>query len=388
VRSGRIPEAVVDQSVRRVLRAKFAAGLFDDPFTDERLAATALLSRENREAARRVAHRSLVLLKNEGAVLPLSPEKGRIALVGPLADSAEDLLGPWAGEGKKEETISILAAMRASLRGGQLVEVADADVIVAVMGESRELSGEAASRSSLDLPDGQQQQLAELAARGKPVVMVLLSGRPLAIPWAAEHVDAIVQAWFPGTEGAQALVDVLLGAVNPSGKLPMTMPRATGQVPIHYAALPTGRPANPEDRWTNKYLDLPIGPLYPFGHGLSYTRFEYSDLRLSAPSIAVDGSLVVSAAVRNAGERAGEEVVQMYVTDLVASVSRPLQELKGFQRIALSAGETKRVSFTIARDQLRFWKKGWLVEPGTFRVMLGGSSAGGVEGRFEVVEKK
>lgn len=388
VRAGRVPESVVDEAVRRVLRAKFAAGLFEDPFTDEHRAASVLLTREHRDAARRVAHRSFVLLRNEKDLLPLNASAGTIAVAGSLATSKEDLLGPWAGEGKGEETISILEALRATARGARVVQVPDenpsaardADVIVAVLGETREMSGEAASRASLDLPGSQQQLLEQLVATGKPVVLLLLSGRPLSIAWAAEHVPAIVQAWFPGTEGAQALADVVFGAVNPSGKLPVTVPRSVGQVPIHSGALPTGRPAT-EDRWTNKYIDLPIGPLYAFGHGLSYTRFEYSDLRLSARSITPDGRITASVTVRNAGDRAGEEVVLLYVSDLVASVSRPIRELKAFRRIGLRPGETQRVELTIGREQLQFWgADGWTVEPGEFNVQVGG-----LEAKLEVV---
>src|SRR5438105_1267408 len=258
----------VDQAVRRILRTKFRAGLFDKPFTDE--SQTIPL---NRAAARRIAQRSIVLLKNEGNVLPLK-KSARVALVGPLADSKEDMLGPWAGRGAAEDVVSVAAAAPGRS------EIADADVIVAVLGETREMSGEASSRSSLDLPGDQQKLLESLVATGKPVVLVVMSGRPLSIAWAAEHVPAIVQAWFLGIEGGNAIADVLFGDVNPSGKLPVTVPRSVGQVPIYYSRLPTGRPGNPQDKYTNKYLDLPLGPLYPFGFGLSYTRFEYSDLRV------------------------------------------------------------------------------------------------------------
>ncbi|HEY8132600.1 MAG TPA: glycoside hydrolase family 3 N-terminal domain-containing protein, partial [Thermoanaerobaculia bacterium] len=317
IREGRLPMSVVDRAVRRVLRMKAQAGLFDDPFTNETAAPTL-----DRDAARRVAQRSIVLLKNELDLLPL-PKSSKIAIVGPLADSKVDMLGPWSAQGKAEDAVTPLEAI-------PHVPVEQADVIVAVLGESREMSGEAASRTTIDLPGDQQKLLESLVATGKPVILVVMSGRPLAISWAAEHVPAIVQAWFLGSESGNALADVLFGDINPSGKLPVTAPRATGQVPIYYAHLPTGRPPNVEDKYTSKYLDVPIGPLYPFGFGLSYTKFEYSDIR-------VDG-FRVSATVRNAGNRAGEEIVQMYVADPVASVSRPVKELKGFQRVALKPG--------------------------------------------------
>jgi beta-glucosidase len=364
VREGRLPLSVIDQAVRRVLRMKFRAGLFDDAFADEKQAVPM-----DRDAARRVAQRSIVLLKNEGDLLPLTKAGRKIAVVGPLADSKEDMLGPWSAQGKAEEVVTPLEAI------GAHVPVDQADVIIAILGESREMSGEAASRTSIDLPGDQQKLLESLVATGKPVVLVLMSGRPLAISWAAEHVPAIVQSWFLGSESGHAIADVLFGDVNPSGKLPITVPRATGQVPIYYAHLPTGRPANPDDKYTSKYLDVPIGPLFPFGFGLTYTKFEYSDIR-------VDG-FKVSASVRNAGDRPGEEIVQMYIADPVASVSRPVKELKGFQRISLQPGEGKRVEFTIKRRDLQFWSdKGWIAEPGEFKVWIGPSSATGLEGKF------
>jgi beta-glucosidase len=369
VRAGRLPESVVDRAVRRVLRMKIKAGLFDDPFTPE-TAAPPL----DRDAARRVAQKSIVLLKNDGDLLPLPKSGRKIAIVGPLADSKVDMIGPWSGQGKAEDCMTLRDAIPSA------VGVDEADVIIAVLGETREMSGEAASRSSIDLPGDQQKLLESLVASGKPVILVVMSGRPLAIPWAAEHVPAIVQAWFLGTESGHALADVLFGDVNPSGKLPVTFPRATGQVPIYYNALPTGRPADPNDKYTSKYLDTPIGPLFPFGFGLSYTKFDYSNLTIKG--------LTFSATVRNSGTRDGEEIVQMYINDPVASVSRPVKELKGFQRVALKAGESKRVDFTITRSDLQFWSEGgWVVEPGDFKVWIGPSSASGLEGKFEFTGK-
>jgi beta-glucosidase len=405
VRAGRLAESVVDTAVRRVLRAKFLVGLFDDPFTSELTSKAVTLTPEHRNIARRVAQKSIVLLRNEGNLLPL-PKTRKLLVVGPLADAKADMLGPWASQGKPEETISVLDGIRAALppdaalqhvRGAGIVDGTDedraaaveqarsADVIIAVLGEERDMSGEAASRTSLDLPGRQQSLLEALVATGKPVVLVVMSGRPLAISWAASHVPAILQAWFLGTEGGNAIGDVLFGAVNPSGKLPVTVPRATGQVPIYYAQLPTGRPATAEDKYTSKFLDVPIGPLYPFGFGLSYTKFEYSDLKISATVMPKDGRITVSAIIRNRGERAGEEIVQLYVRDPVASVSRPVRELKAFRRIGLEAGEMKRVEFTITRLDLQFWLSDrWVVEPGQFHVWIASDSSSGLQGMFEV----
>src|SRR5438445_2398306 len=265
VRRGELSPAIVDRAVRRVLRIKDQAGLLDHPMANERGVMPL-----DRDAARRVAQRSMVLLKNDNDLLPLPKSGRKIAVVGPLADSKQDMLGPWSAQGKAEDCVTLREVMRDS------VAVDDADVIIAVLGETREMSGEAASRASIDLPGEQEKFLESLVATGKPVVLVVMSGRPLAISWAAEHVPAIVQAWFLGTESGHALADVLFGNVNPSGKLPVTIPRSTGQVPIYYNHLPTGRPPNPDDKYTSKYLDVPIGPLYPFGFGLSYASFAYS----------------------------------------------------------------------------------------------------------------
>jgi beta-glucosidase len=348
------PSDRVDRAARRILEAKKKAGLFAEPFTKE---STIVL---DRDAARRVARKSIVLLKNDG-VLPFARSK-KIAIVGALADSKKDMLGEWKGQGQDEDVVTVREAIRS-------VPVAGADVLVAGHGETREMSGEAASRATFDLPD--EKSLEPLLATGKPVVLVICAGRPLAIPWSAAHVNAIVYAWFPGIEAGNAIADVLFGDMNPSAKLPVTFPRTTGQVPIYYAHLPSGRPADPKNKYSNKYIDAEIGPLYPFGYGLSYTTFEYSN-------ISVDG-LSVSADVRNTGSRAGEEIVQFYVNDPVASVSRPVKELKDFRKVALPPGETTRVTFTLSRNQLRYWTaKGWVFEPGRFNVWIGPDSERGL----------
>ncbi len=387
VKEGRLSESVIDSSVRRILRAKFALGLFDRPHVDEQREAAILLATEHRGTARRIAHESIVLLKNDGALLPLSKSGETIAVIGPLAGSKADMLGSWHALGRAEETISVLEGLRAKVsaltyaKGDDIAEALavaqKAGVVVLVLGEEETMSGEAASRAFLDLPGKQQQLLETIVATGKPVALVILSGRPLTISWAAEHVRAIVWAWFLGTEGGNALADVLFGDVNPSGKLPVTFPRSAGQIPIYYAQLPTGRPENPSDKYTSKYIDSPNTPLYPFGYGLSYTRFEYTNLHVEPFTVSIE--------VRNAGERAGDEIVQLYVRKAVSSVSRPLKQLKGFQRVTLAPGEKRRVEFTIARDDLRFWTEaGWKLERGTYKVWAGPSSAEGLEGTFEV----
>lgn len=408
VRDGRLEESVVDRAVRRVLRAKQAVGLFDEPLVEEGGEERVILTPEHRRAARQVAQKSIVLLKNEGELLPLSEDIETLAVIGPFADDAEEMLGSWRALGRGEDAVSILSGIRdrvspqtrvlyargTGIEEGSDAEIAEAvaaaeqaDVVLAFLGEGSLMSGEARSRVSLDMPGRQQELLEALVATGKPVALVVKSGRPLTLEWAAENVPTIVYGWFLGVEAGHAVADVLFGDVDPSGKLPVSFPRSVGQIPIYYNHLPTGRPADPEDEYTSKYIDSPNEPRWPFGHGLSYTRFEYRDLRLSAPSMTADGELTVSAEVRNAGERVGEEVVQLYVNDPVASISRPVKELAGFQRIALAPGESRRVSFTITPQALRFWgEDGWTVEPGELRVWIGPSSAEGLEDRFELVE--
>ena len=408
VRAGRIPIAVVNAAVRRVLRGKAALGLFDDPYhgaSAEREPAV-LLAPEHRQVARRVAQQAIVLLKNEGELLPVRPRVRSIAVIGPLADDKASALGSWPGRGDPQDAVTALAGLRA--RAGEATKVtytpgcgitdtattgfADAvalarqsDVAVLVLGEAGDMSGEAASRAGIGLPGVQQQLLEAVHATGKPVVLVLMNGRPLTVQWAAEHVAAIVEAWFLGIETGPALAAVLFGDASPSGKLPVTFPRAVGQVPSYYNHKNTGRPPA-ADKFTSKYTDLPVSPLFPFGHGLSYTTFNYSDLRLSAPRITPAGTLTVSVTVTNTGAREGAEVIQLYVRDDVASVTRPVRELKGFRRVTLRAGEARTVDFRLTPQELGFYDRDmkFVVEPGTFRVFVGGSSVGGLEAEFEV----
>jgi beta-glucosidase len=408
VRAGRIRMATIDTAVRHVLRAKAALGLFDDPYhgSTEARERAVLLAPEHRALARRVAREAIVLLKNDGALLPLGAARHTLAVIGPLADDPEAALGSWPGHGNPHDAVTVLQGIKAGAGAGTEVRYATgcgvtdtatagfaealavargADAALLILGESGDMSGEAASRSMLGLPGIQEQLLEAVQATGTPVVLVIMSGRPLAVAWAAERVPAIVQAWSLGVETGNAVADVLFGAVSPSGKLPVSVPRTVGQVPIYYNHKNTGRP--PSDvKWTSKYIDLPSTPLFPFGYGLSYTTFDYKDLKLSAPAIAPAETLRVSVTVTNTGAREGAEVVQLYVRDEVASVTRPVRQLAGFQRVSLKPGESRAVAFPLGPKQLGFYDQDlrFRVERGHFRVFVGTSSVGGLEGAFEV----
>jgi len=392
VKEGKIPEKLIDESVRRILRIKFMLGLFERPYADPSLAKKIILSWENIEAAREAACKSIVLLKNEGDLLPLEKEIDSIAVIGPLADDKNEPLGPWSCIGKPENVVTVLEGIKNKVSEDtevlyakgcgiedtskegfkEAVEIASrAKVAIVVVGESKKMSGEAASRSSLDLPGVQEELVKEVYNTGVPVVEVLMNGRPLAISWSAEHVPAILEAWFLGIQAGNAIADVIFGDYNPGGKLPVSFPRTTGQVPIYYNHKSTGRP-----RFRCRYIDLPASPLFPFGHGLSYTQFEYENLRIEPSRIKVDGETEISVDVRNVGERTGDEVVQLYLRDEVASVTRPIKELKGFKRITLRPGEKRTVKFTINSEHLSFLNREMkrVVEPGTFQIMIGASS--------------
>ena len=406
VRTNVVPEALLDSSVRRVLRAKFLLGLFDNPYVDPATEAAVILREDHVAAARDAARKSMVLLKNDGALLPLRNDIRSIAVIGPLADNQQDLLGSWHAQGRPADVVTVLAGIRGRAtpaaaithargstmtgpeRDGFAEAVAaarNAEVAIVVVGEREFETGEAASRTRLDLPGVQQDLIEAVHAAGTPVVAVIMSGRPLAIPWLAANVPAIIQAWHPGTQGGNALADVLWGDFNPSGKLAVSLPRSVGQVPIYYSRDVTGRPAT-DFKFTSRYLDSPNTPLYPFGFGLSYTTFEYGDLVLSADTIAADGTVSVSATVRNTGNVAGAEVVQLYIRDPVASVVRPVKELKGFTKVNVAPGERQTVRFTLGPRELGFYNQDmqWVVEPGVFRVWVGWSSDEGLEGSFVV----
>ena len=398
--------AGIDRATRRILEMKYRLGLFSDPYryADEAREKATLYKPEYLEAARDVARKSMVLLKNEGKALPLAATARQIAVIGPLADSKADMIGSWAAAGDRQtRPVTVFEGMKARAKTGTTVrhakgasyEFADegksdgfaealalartSDVVVAVMGEKWDMTGEAASRTSLDLPGNQEALLKQLVALGKPIVLVVMSGRPNAIGWAQDNVPAILHAWYPGTMGGHAVADVLFGDHNPSGKLPVTFPRNVGQVPIHYDMKNTGRPIElgaADAKYVSRYLNTPNSPLYRFGHGLSYTSFSYSPVTLSAPSMDAGGSITASATITNTGARAGEEVVQLYVRDLVGSVTRPVQELKGFEKIALRPGESRTVRFTLRPDDLAFTRAdmshGW--EAGEYRLWIAPSS--------------
>ena len=403
VRAGTIPMAVVDTAVVRVLRAKQRLGLFRDPYR----ARTAPAAAESRALARRAARESIVLLKNERNVLPLDPTTATIAVIGPLADNKLEPLGPWHTQGRAEDVITVLQGVRGRVPGAQIVYAQGsgiddtvtsgfgaavaaakrANVAVLVLGERGDMSGEAASRAELGLPGVQQQLLEQVAATGTPVVLVLMNGRPLILEWAATHVPAIVETWFLGVEAGNATADVLFGDYNPSGKLPVSFPRGLGQIPVYYNHRNTGRPMQPQNKFSSKYLDMPNEPRYPFGFGLSYTTFAYRDLKLSTARARVSDTVTATVTVANTGTREGTEVVQLYVRDEVGSVSRPVRELKAFQRVTLKPSESRVVTLRVAVKDL--WFIGLdlkpVVEPGTFRVFVGPSSAEGQEATFECI---
>ena len=401
--------ATIDQAVRRILRIKYRLGLFEKPYADGSREPGSLLRPDSLRLAREAAARSMVLLKNDRNVLPLDKSVKSIAVIGPLADDRRSVLGPWDGDGREENTVTVLAGIKAAVpqakvgyakgcdvKGdseagfGEAVALAKAsDVALVFVGESDDMGGEAASRSSLDLPGRQMDLVKAIQATGQPTVVVLINSRPLTFGWIADNVPAILVAWMGGSQAGNAIADVVFGDVNPSGKLPVTFPRTVGQVPIYYNHLNTGRPAEAQNKYSSKYLDVPWTPQFPFGYGLSYTTFKLSNLQLSAPRIRVDDKLTVSVDVENTGKRAGDEVVQLYIRDPVASMARPVKELKGFQRVTLQPGEKKHVDFTLTRDALAFWNREmrFVVEPGDFNVMVGSNSQDVLEAKFEVVER-
>jgi beta-glucosidase len=412
MKDGRVPETEVNEAVRRVLREKYRLGLFDNPYRncDIEREKRDILTPTDRRLARDVSDRSIVLLKNENSLLPLNKKIKSLAVIGPLADNQREPLGPWSGRGNPEDVVTVLKGIKAQVspqtkilftRGcdmntqstdGFLEAVAlakQSDAVVAVVGESAGMSGEASSRSFIGLPGNQEDLLRALHATGKPLVVVLMNGRPLAIPWIAEHVTAILETWFLGVETGNATADVLFGDYNPSGKITATFPRTTGQVPIYYNHKNTGRPSIDTVKWTSKYIDLTNTPLFPFGYGLSYSKFSYAGLTLSSNTLRPNDSIVVSVVVKNTGSREGEEIAQLYIHDEVASVTRPVKELEGFEKISLAPGESKTVHFVLRPDQLKFYDlaMNWTIEPGKFMVFVGPNSAEGLEREFEYVDR-
>lgn len=420
---GKVTEEEINLACRRVLEAKYKLGLFDDPYRYINTARMEkeILSQANQNAARSIAANSVVLLKNEKQILPLK-KSGTIAVIGPLSNNKADLLGTWAMGGQVEKVVSLMDGLKSV--GGNSVTIlqaegceftddpyllknmqsplspssqkqpdetkktaeeliqdavklaAQSDVIVAAVGEASAWSGEAASRTDIGLPETQKNLLKALKATGKPVVVVIFSGRPLTLTWEDANFDVLLQAWHGGTQAGNAVADVLFGDTNPSGKLTATFPRSVGQIPIYYNHKNTGRPASPGNKFSSKYIDSPNEPLYPFGYGLSYSTFEYGDISLSKTELKGEEKLTVTVSIKNTGKFKGEEVVQLYISDPVASVSRAVKELKGFQKIMIAPGETKDVRFTVSTEQLKFYNSNleynW--EPGQFEVQIGGNS--------------
>jgi beta-glucosidase len=425
---GKVNEADIDLACRLVLEAKYKLGLFDDPYRyfDKTRPEKEILTAENRQAAREVAARSFVLLKNDNQILPLE-KSGKVALVGPLADSQNNMLGTWAPTGEHHLAVKVIDGFKNVVgddleilyaKGANIVDDPDyadkinvfgpkvdiderspeamidealavsarADVIVAVVGEASEMSGESGNRTNLNVPENQKKIIRALAETGKPLVLVMMSGRPLTLEEENKLADAILQVWHPGVEAGNAIADVLFGDYNPAGKLTMTFPRNVGQIPIYYAHRNTGRPQDGDtfEKFKSNYLDSPNSPLFPFGYGLSYTTFSYSDVSLSKTSIAPGETLEAKVTVTNAGNYDGEEVVQLYIRDVVTSITRPVKELKGYKKIFLKAGESKEVSFTLSEEDLKFYNFNleFVGEPGEFIVFIGTSSDEVKKARF------
>jgi beta-glucosidase len=430
VKEGKVSVKTIDDACRRILEAKYKLGLFDDPYrycNDER-AKTELMSDANLKAAREVAARSFVLLKNDNQLLPLK-KSGTIALIGPLADSKRNMLGTWSVSGDPEKSVTIIQGIknvvgnnvnilfakganisddsefikRVNVFGEEItvdkrspeemineaVETAGkADVIVAVLGEAADMTGESSSMSHIGLQQSQENLLKALVKTGKPVVLVLMNGRPMTLTWEDAHVNGILDVWFGGTEAGNAVADVLFGNYNPSGKITTTFPRNVGQIPIYYNHFNTGRPFHPGDspKFKSDYLDVSNDPLYPFGYGLSYTTFSYSDISLSNKILKANGKITATVTVTNTGTVAGKETVQLYIRDMVGSIVRPVKELKGFHQITLAPGESKKVSFPISVNDLRFYNSDlkYVYEPGDFKVFIGTNSRDVKEADFKL----
>jgi len=430
LQQGKVTLKKIDDACRKVLEAKYKLGLFEDPYrycNDER-AKTELMSDANLKAAREIAERCFVLLKNGNEVLPLK-KSGTIALIGPLADNKRNMLGTWSVSGDPQKSITIMQGIknvvgnevnilyakganisddtslikRVNALGPEIVpdektpeemineaeEAADkADVVVAVLGEAADMTGESSSMSNIGLQPSQENLLKALVKTGKPVVLVLMNGRPMTLTWEDEHVTAILDTWFGGTEAGNAVADVLFGNYNPSGKITASFPRNVGQIPIYYNQLNTGRPYHPGDspKFKSDYLDVPNTPLYPFGYGLSYTTFSYSDINLSNKTLKPGGKITATVNVTNTGTLSGKETIQMYTRQMVGSIARPLKELKGFKQINLEPGETKKVTFSLSVDDLKFYISDLkhVYEPGDFKIFIGTNSADVKEADFKV----
>jgi len=395
LQKGKTSQDDIDEAVRRILRIKLRAGLFDQPMTDPARATRDLLRPESRDLARQFARETMVLLKNANGLLPLESKFNRIAVVGPLVHARNELFGCWSPDGRGADVTPLDEALKQVAPDGVKLAFAEhadkalhiaheADAVVLIVGEYPYRSGENSNVSDLSLPPGQAELVEAITAWGKPVVLVVLAGRPLAISKQVQQVDAVLYAWHPGIEGGAALGEILFGLASPSGKLPVTFPRATGQVPIYYNHKNSGRPLRPDGLFKTRYIDIPTAPLFPFGYGLTYTSFEYTNLKVSDEIMR--GKLEISADVTNTGRRAGKELAQLYVRDLVGSLTRPIRELKGFQHVELKPGETRRVTFMLEEETLAFTRvdgtKG--TEPGNYHVWIAPDSQSGLQGRFKL----
>lgn len=409
LKNKKISMATIDNAVRNVLRVKFRLGLFDHPFADEALEKREIFKQANLDVAKRAAERSFVLLKNESKTLPINKNVDKVAIIGALANDKAEMNSNWAGDGQPTDPITVVEAFKKKYPNKKLryetgcdpkcetdagfvsaVDAAnDSDFTILVVGESAAMSGEASSRSNIDLPGRQLDLIKAVHATGKPYAVVLINGRPLTINWVAENSPAVLETWFPGTMAGPAIVDTLFGDANPGGKLPLTFPRSVGQIPIFYNQKRTGRPFQADNKYTSKYLDIPNTPLYPFGYGLSYSTFQYNNLRVDKPEILPMGSVKVSVEVENTSKVDGDEVVQLYISDVAASVTRPVKELKGFKRISVKAGQKQVVDFTLTRKELEFLGRDLkpVIEPGEFIVYVGTSSDNNLQTTFSVVDK-
>jgi beta-glucosidase len=413
----RISMKRIDDAVRRILRVKFRAGLFENPYAPytPAEAEAQMLRPDAVAAAKKAASRSMVLLRNEGGILPMDPSK-KTAVIGPLAKNQHDMLGPWWGAGRDSDAVTVFDGINQQSPGATYAEGCKlsntepphtdpegcgseagfaeavaaanaADQVVLALGETREMSGEAAARSTLDLPGKQEDLIRAIKATGKPYAVVLFNGRPLALEDIIGDMPALLEAWFPGVQAGNAVADVVFGKVNPGGKLPVSFPRRLGQVPIYYNHERTGRPCNPDVKWNSRHRDIPsCSPLFEFGFGLSYTTFEISNLQLSSSSVSKHGSIKASVSVRNTGSRSGDEVVQLYIHDPVASISQPVRRLRGFERVTLTPGPTQTVTFTLDKSDFGFYDdRGKLVvEPGQIDVYAGSSSTAELKKTFTV----
>ncbi len=427
IAEGKVKIQTVNEAVRRILESKYKLGLFADPykFCNEDRAKTVLMSVENLEAARVAGRKSIVLLKNQNSLLPLK-KTGTIALIGPLANSQRDMIGNWSGAGDWHKSITLLEGMKTAAgpatrilysQGANITDNKDlarqlngqggnisalnpdsllreaistaikADIIVLAVGESQGMTGEATSRTDISIPENQQHLMHELLNLGKPIVLVLMNGRPLTLGWEDEHIPAILETWFAGTEAGNSIADVLFGAYNPAGKLTMSFPRVVGQIPVYYNMKNTGRPSNPENHYSSKYMDAPNTPLYPFGYGLSYTTFSYSAPVADRKTIKITDPLHISLTVTNTGMYDGEEIVQLYIRDLVGSVTRPVKQLRGFQKVFLKKGEFKPINFTLTNEDLKFYTLSmkYASEPGDFKVFTGPNSRDTQETSFTLI---